>query len=73
MKDLNNAAPYSRRNRKRAKGSSTSGKIKSNTCKADWRKKFFAKSARSYKDPEYPAYLEMMKKQRADAKSSDTK
>ena len=65
--------PGSRKARKLRKFSQTAGKSKSDTCKADWRKRHFAKHSRSYKDPDYPVYLEMMRRQRAEAKSSDTK
>lgn len=65
--------PGSRKLRKKRKFSSTKGRDKSDTCKADKNKRFFAKRSRSYRDPEYPTYLAMMQRQRKEAKSSDIK
>lgn len=44
------------KDRKRRKGSGTPGKTKSEACQADQHKKYFAKSSRSYKHPDYPAW-----------------
>jgi len=54
------AGMYSKRTKKRAnrgKGQ-TAGSVKCDTCQADWKKKYMAKSSRSYKHREYGAWLE---------------
>jgi len=49
--------PGSRKRRHQTKASGTKGRDKCSTCKADWRKRYFAKRSRAARDPDYPAYL----------------
>lgn len=41
------------------KNSHTPGKLKGDTCKADWRKKFFFASPKAYKHKDYGTYHAM--------------
>lgn len=43
--------------RKKRKGNQTPGRQKCATCQADYLKKYFAKSSRSYKHPGYRTWL----------------
>jgi hypothetical protein len=47
-----------KRDKKKKGGHQTAGSIKSDDCKADWKKKHMAKASRSYKHKDYPAWLQ---------------
>lgn len=48
--------------RKRRKRSVTDGRMKAETCKASSIDRHMAKASRSYKHPEYPTWLEKIRK-----------
>jgi hypothetical protein len=49
--------PFSRRVRKKTKGSATAGKIKGSGCNANWRQKGLCRVSRSYKWKDYLTIL----------------
>lgn len=52
--------PYSRKLRKKKKGSETPGKIKTSSCQASWQQRGWAKRSRSYKDDNYGTITDQM-------------
>ena len=53
---------WKKKEQKRRKRSATDGKLKAETCKASSIDKHMAKSSRSYKHPEYSAWMEKIRK-----------